>query len=88
MVMNYGNLSAGKHLISVRAHSVRGESLDLTSEVWVAKFHGDLVTAMSPKILPVQVVDVTADTLTKSYDVTLEWSDETQAFEISEILEK
>jgi uncharacterized repeat protein (TIGR02543 family) len=88
MVMNYGNLSPGKHLIGVRAHSVAGETLDLTSEVWVAKFHGDLVTAMSPKAWPIPGVEVTVDAVTKSYDVRLEWSDETQAFELSEIIEK
>ena len=88
MIWNYAMLSPGEHDVVVKVHSLKGEILDLASKVNVVRFHGEVVTQIAPEgYLPYQV-DVTADGLTKSYDVSVEWCEETQDFGISEIIPK
>jgi|GEM_PF-3383881 len=86
MIWNYSALSPGEHHVVVKLHNLKGETLDLASKVNVVRFHGEVVTQVAPEgYLPYQV-DVTADGLTKSYDVNVEWCEETQNFGISEII--
>jgi hypothetical protein len=86
MIWNYSALSPGEHHVVVKLQNLKGETLDLASKVNVVRFHGEVVTQMAPEgYLPYQV-DVTADGLTKSYDVNVEWCEETQDFGISEII--
>jgi len=86
MIWNYSALSPGEHHVVVKLHNLKGETLDLASKVNVVRFHGEVVTQMAPEgYLPYQV-DVTADGSTKSYDVNVEWCEETQDFGISEII--
>jgi len=88
MIWNYSALSPGEHDVVVKLHNLKGETLDLASKVNVVRFHGEVVTQVAPEgYLPYQV-DVTADGLTKSYDVSVEWCEETQDFGISEIIPK
>jgi hypothetical protein len=86
MIWNYSALSPGEHHVVVKLHNLKGETLDLASKVNVVRFHGEVVTQMAPEgYLPYQV-DVTADGSTRSYDVNVEWCEETQDFGISEII--
>ena len=86
--MNYSSLSPGEHLVQVRVHNVRGETLDLSADVFVNRFHGEIVDEASPKEWVIPGLLITVDGVTKSYDLKLQWSNESQAFEISEIVEK
>jgi hypothetical protein len=86
MIWNYSALSPGEHDVVVKLHNLEGETLDLASKVNVMRFHGEIVTQVTPEgYLPYQV-DVTADGFTKTYDVNIEWSEEIQDFGISEII--
>jgi len=87
MIWNYSVLSPGEHHVVVKLHNLKGETLDLASKVNVVRFHGEVVTQIAPEegYLPYQI-KVTADGLTRSYDVNVEWCEETQDFGISEII--
>ncbi|MDD1673401.1 MAG: Ig-like domain-containing protein, partial [Methanomicrobiales archaeon] len=88
MVMNYASLSPGKHLVQVRVHNSREETSVLGAEVFVNSFHGEMVSQASPNEWVIPGVQMTADGVTKAYDLKLEWSNESQGFEISDIVEK
>jgi hypothetical protein len=81
-------LSAGEHTVGIRVHNSRGEALDLSARVSVIKFHGDVVTDMNPDTPATCPVTVTADGVTRTYDVNLQWVSEIQDFSIIDIVPK
>ena len=83
MVINYASLSPGKHLVQVRVHNSRGETSALGAEVFVNSFHGEMVSQASPNEWVIPGVQMTVDGVTRAYDLKLEWSNESQGFEIS-----
>ena len=86
MIWNYAALSPGEHNVVVKVHNLKGETLDLAAKVNVVRFHGEVVTQIAPEgYLPYQI-NVTADGVTRSYDVHVDWCEETQDFGISEII--
>ena len=88
LIWNYSSLSAGNHLASVKIWNLRGEVLELAATVWVNKFHGESVTQASPNEWVMPDVKITADGEAGTYDVRIEWVNESQSFEISEIIPK
>jgi len=88
LVWNYSVLSAGEHTVGIRVHNSRGEALDLSARVSVIKFHGDVVTDMNPDTPATCPVTVTADGVTRTYDVNLQWVSEIQDFSIIDIVPK
>ena len=85
MIMNYSTLSPGSHTIELRIHNQNNETLELSTNVFVEKFQGDFVTQVTPRNGWLRDVAVTSEGVTKMYDVNLQWSDESQSFEITEI---
>jgi uncharacterized repeat protein (TIGR02543 family) len=88
LVWNYSVLSAGEHMVGIRVHNSGGEALDLSARVSVIKFHGDVVTDMNPDTPTTCPVTVTADGVTRTYDVNLQWDSEIQDFSIIDIVPK
>jgi len=88
MIMNYSTLSPGSHTIELRIHNQNNETLELSTNVFVEKFQGDFVTQVTPRNGWLRDVAVTSEGVTKMYDVNLQWSDESQSFEITEIVQK
>ena len=86
LIWNYSVLTPGDHTVEVRIHNEEGQTLDLATTVNVVKFHGDGITLVTPEIFSSYPVSVTADGVTKSYDVNIQWFDETQDFGITEII--
>ena len=86
MVWNYAGMTPGDHTVLVRVSSIQGESLDLIARVTAVKFHGEFVTGMTPEFLVPGTITVTADGVTKTYDVNIEWSNESQDFGIADII--
>ena len=72
--------------MTARIHNLGGKTLDLSAGVTTVKFHGEFVTAVTPDTLLPASLKVTADGITKSYDVNIRWSHETQDFGIAEII--
>jgi uncharacterized repeat protein (TIGR02543 family) len=88
LVWNYSVMPAGEHTVGVRVQNSRDETLDLSANVSVIKFHGDVVTDVNPETPTTCPVTVTADGVTKTYDVNLRWVNEVQDFGIVEIVPK
>lgn len=88
MVWNYSVLPPGEHTLLVRIHNLNGETLNLPAKVNVVKFHGEMVSRMTPEDYFPCEVSVTADGTTRAYDVYLEWYPEVQDFGISQIIPK
>ncbi len=86
LVWNYSTLSAGDHTIGIKVHNSKKEVLDLSARISVIKFHGDLVTDMTPDTPYSCPVTVTADGLTRTYEVSVQWLGEIQDFAITEIV--
>jgi hypothetical protein len=86
VIWNYSVLSPGEHTVLVRVHNARGEMLDLQGPVTVVKFHGDVVTTLAPDTNLSQQISVTADGVTKTYDVNLQWFPGRQDFGIRDII--
>jgi hypothetical protein len=86
MIWNYSAMSPGEHALKVRVHNLKGETLDLATTVFVSRFYAETVNQVTPQGVWVYDVNVTGDGTTKKYDVKLEWSDQTQGFEIIEVV--
>jgi hypothetical protein len=86
LIWNYSVLSPGEHAVLVRVHNTKSETLDLDASVTIVKFHGDLVTTLTPDTNLSQQIAVTADGVTKTYDVNLQWYPERQDFGIKNII--
>jgi hypothetical protein len=79
-------MSPGEHALKVRVHNLKGETLDLATTVFVSRFYAETVNQVTPQGVWVYDVNVTGDGTTKKYDVKLEWSDQSQGFEIIEVV--
>jgi len=88
MIMNYSTLSPGSHTLQLRIHNLNNETLELSTPVFVEKFHGDSVNHITPHSGWLSDMAVTSDGVTRMYDVNLQWSNESQGFEIVEIVPK
>jgi hypothetical protein len=86
MIWNYSAMPPGEHALKVRVHNLKGETLDLATTVFVNRFYAETVNQVTPQGVWVYDVNVTGDGATKKYDVKLEWSDQSQGFEIIELL--
>jgi uncharacterized repeat protein (TIGR02543 family) len=86
LIWNFSLLSAGDHTIGIKVHNSRGDVLDLSAKISVIKFHGDLVTDLTPDTPYTCPVTVTADGVTRTYDVNVQWLSEIQDFGITEIV--
>jgi hypothetical protein len=86
MIWNYSSLTSGNHTVKVRLHNQEEETKDLDASVVVVKFHGDFVEDMIPNSRWLRLNRVKADGITKTYDIKIQWSNETQAFEITDIV--
>ena len=88
LIMNYSTLSPGSHTIQLRIHNQNNETVELSADVSVEKFHGEFINQVTPYSGWLSDVVVTSDGTTKTYDVNLQWSNESQSFEITEIIQK
>jgi uncharacterized repeat protein (TIGR02543 family) len=85
LVWNYSNLSPGVHFVQIEIQNTKGEVLDLGANVVVQKLSGEVVTQANPAELLIPGVTLTVDGNTNAYDLKLEWSKESQAFEIIDL---
>ena len=85
LVWNYSSLPPGSHHVEIEIQSQKGEILRLGAGVTVQKLQGEEITQVSPKGWLVPGADVTVDGIKKTYDLQLEWSDESQSFEIIDV---
>jgi hypothetical protein len=88
LMMNYSTLSPGSHTIKLKIHNQNNETVELSTNVFVEKFHGEFVNQVTPYGGWLYDVNVTSDGITRTYDVNLQWSNESQSFEITEIIQK
>jgi hypothetical protein len=86
MIWNYSAMSPGEHIVKVKVHSLKGEAKDLAATVFVNKFYAETVNQVAPQDVWVYDVSVTGDGTTNPYDLKLEWSDQSQGFEIIEVV--
>ena len=88
IIFNYSILTAGAHTILVRLHNEDGATMDLTAAVTVVGFGGEFVTNVSPISFTLPNVAVTVGGTTANYDITIQWSNATQHFEITGVTPK
>lgn len=88
MAWNYSLLNSGDHAIKVRVHNQDGLAKDLDALVTVVTFHGEFVEKMIPTERWLRKNAVTVDGITQNYDIKIEWSEETQRFEITDVIKK
>ena len=88
MIWNYSTLTSGDHSMKVRVHNQDDQTKDLDAMVTVNKFHGEFVQQMSPSYRWLRNNSVTADGITRKYDIEIGWSNVLQGFEIIEIIQK
>ncbi len=88
MIWDYSTLASGDHTVKVRVHNQDGQTKDLDALITVNKFHGEFVEKMRPSSRWLRNNSVTADGVTKKYDIEIEWSNVSQGFEIIEIIQK
>ena len=86
MIWNYSAMSPGEHIVKIKVHNLKGETIDLASTVFVNKFYAQTVNLVAPQGVWMYDVNVTGDGITKPYDLKLEWSDQSQGFEIIEVV--
>ena len=85
LVWNYSDLSPGVHLVQIEVQNARGDVLNLGANVVVQKIPGETVNQANPTNLLIPGVNLTVDGKTNAYDLRLEWSKESQAFEIIDL---
>jgi hypothetical protein len=86
MIYDFSQLYAGAHEMKVRIYNQEGQPKDLTASFFVLKFHGDFVQNMSPSSRLLRFNRVTADGVTKRYDIHIDWISEIQGFKIISIM--
>ena len=87
LAWNYSSLAAGKHTLTVRFYNPHGARQDLAANITVVKFDGyEMVDSVNPSKVWLRSVQVTADGGTRPYDIRIEWSNETQGFQIVDIV--
>ena len=85
LVWNYSNLSPGAHVVQIEVQNARGDVLNLGANVVVQKIPGEIVNQVNPTDLLIPGVNLTVDGKTNAYNLRLEWSKESQAFEIIDL---
>ena len=85
LVWDYSNLSPGGHFVQIEVLNVRGEVLKLGANVLVQNISGDMVSQDNPGEVLIPGIKLTVDGNTNTYDLRLEWSKESQAFEIIDL---
>ena len=70
------------------AELLSGARNDTRGKRGQAPFAGEFVNQVNPHSGWLSDVTVTSDATTKTYDVNLQWSNESQGFEITEIVQK
>ncbi len=88
MIWNYSMLTPGDHSIKVRIHNQDGQIIDQDALVTVKKFHGEFVEKMSPNRRWLYNNSVTADGVIQKYSIEIEWSNQLQGFEITDVIRK
>jgi len=87
-IHDFSSLSQGTNIVAVRIYNQDGQFKDLSASVNIIKFHGDSVESMSPDQRWLRTNRVTADGITKTYDILIEWDYELQEFKIGDIVKK
>jgi hypothetical protein len=64
---------------------MKGEILSLSANIRVVELSGEMITRVNPGEWTIPEVNLTVDGSTKAYDLRLEWSSESQAFEIIDL---
>jgi hypothetical protein len=82
LVWNYSNLSPGAHFVRIEVQNTKGEVLNLGANVFVLKVSGEAVNQGNPLELLIPGVKLTVNGTTEIYDLKVEWSKESEAFEI------
>jgi hypothetical protein len=85
LVWDYSNLSPGGHFVQIEVLNVRGEVLKLGANVLVQNISGDMVSRDNPRGVLIPGIKLTVDGNTNTYDLRLEWSKESQIFEIIDL---
>jgi len=85
LIWNYSSLSPGVHVVQVEAQNMKGEVLRLSVNILVQKLSGEIITQVNPKEWLIPGVNLAIDGSAKTYDLRLEWSNETQSFEIIDL---
>ena len=84
LVWNYSSLPPGAHRVQVEIQNVRGEILGLGASIIIPKLSGEVITGISPKEWLIPGANLIGDGNTKTYDLRVEWSNESEAFEITD----
>lgn len=82
LVWNYSSLSPGAHFVQVEVQNLKGEFLNLGANVFVQKISGEMVSQVNGQELLLSGVKLTVDGKPNTYDLRIEWSPESDAFEI------
>jgi hypothetical protein len=85
LVWNYSVLSPGVHVVQVDIQNMQGEILRLSANVMVRKFSADAITQVNPNEWLIPGVNLTLDGNSTTHDLTVEWSNESQAFEVVDV---
>jgi hypothetical protein len=85
MVWNYSSLSPGAHFVQIEVQNMKGEVLNLSANIIVHKVSGGIITQVTPNGWLIPGVNLTVDGNTNGYDLLLEWSNDSQAFEIIDL---
>ena len=85
LVWNYSSLSPGEHLVQIEVQNMKGEALSLSANIRVVELSGEMITRVNPGEWTIPGVNLTMDGSAKVYDLRLEWSSESQAFEIIDL---
>jgi len=85
LIWNYSGLSPGVHVVQADIQNMKGEVLRLSANVMVHKFSADIITQVNPNEWLIPGVNLTVDGNTKTYDLKVEWSNESQAFELIDL---
>lgn len=88
MIWNYSILTSGDHSIKVRVHNQDGLTRDLDAMVTVKKFHGEFVDKVIPGERRLNNNVVTVGGIDKTYDITIDWSNASQGFQITDVIPK
>jgi uncharacterized repeat protein (TIGR02543 family) len=85
LVWDYSSLSSGDHFVQIEVLNVRGEVLKLGANILVQNISGDMVNQGNLSEVLIPGIKLTVGENTNTYDLRLEWSKESQVFEIIDL---
>ena len=85
LVWNYSNLAPGAHFVQIEVLNVKGEVLSLGAHVVVQNMSAEIISEGNPQELLIPGFKLTVDGKTYAHDLRLEWSKESEAFEIIDL---